>query len=173
MASPVKKIGTYGHIMALFDSDSKCARCREKSIGKDLCVEKKPCEICESFSEDQKKQLAPHPTYRARKELQKKASSPPPPPPPKLLILLTLLCWDRLRARVTLVIEATPLLRSLKSPLTSPLLRRKPAKPQISRLNLNLWMTSGRVFCPLRSYVPGQKLSSIGGTGPEVRSDGY
>ena len=55
MASPGQKRGTGGHIMALFDSHSKCACCREKGIGKDPCVEKKPCDICESFSEDQKK----------------------------------------------------------------------------------------------------------------------
>ena len=39
------------------------------------CVEKKACQICDNFSEDQKKQLAT-PTYRAQKDLQKKASSP-------------------------------------------------------------------------------------------------
>ena len=60
--------------MALVDSHAKCACC-EKGIGKDPCVEKRQCEICDNFSEDQKKQLAT-PTYRACKELQKKASSP-------------------------------------------------------------------------------------------------
>ena len=83
MASPGQKGGTCGHIITLFDSHSKCAH----------CVEKKPCEISESFSEDQKKQVAT-PTYRARDELQKASS------PLRLLILLTLLCWGRLRARV-------------------------------------------------------------------------
>ena len=58
-----------------FDAHSKCAGYREKGIGQDPCVEKKQCQICDNFSEDQKKQLAT-PTYRARKELQKKASSP-------------------------------------------------------------------------------------------------
>ena len=61
--------------MAPFDAHSKCARCREKGIGQDPCVEKKPCQICDNLSEDQKKQLAT-PTYRTRKELQKKISSP-------------------------------------------------------------------------------------------------
>ena len=68
MASPGQKRGTCGHIMALFDSHSKCVRCHEKDIDKDSCVEKKHYEICESFSEDQKKQLAT-PTYWARKEI--------------------------------------------------------------------------------------------------------
>ena len=63
--------GSCGHIMALFDSHSKCAQCREKGIGQDPCVEKKPCQICDNLSEDQKKQLAT-PSYRTRKELQKK-----------------------------------------------------------------------------------------------------
>ena len=61
--------------MALFDSHTKCARCHEKSLGSDACVEKKPCEICDSFSEEQKMQLAT-PKYRVRKELQKKTDSP-------------------------------------------------------------------------------------------------
>ena len=61
--------------MAPFDAHSKCARCREKGIGQDPCVERKPCQICDNLSEDQKKQLAT-PTYRTRKELQKKISSP-------------------------------------------------------------------------------------------------
>ena len=47
----------------------------EKGIGQDPCVEKKQCQICDNFFEDQKKQLA-SPTHRAHKELQKKASSP-------------------------------------------------------------------------------------------------
>ena len=75
MASPGQKRGSCGHIMALFDAHSKCACCREKGIGQDACVEKKQCQICDNFSEEQKKQLAT-PTYRACKELQKKASSP-------------------------------------------------------------------------------------------------
>ena len=75
MASPGQKRGTCGHNMALFDAHSKFACCREKGIGQYPCVEKKQCQICDNFSEDQKKQLAT-PTYRAHKELQKKARSP-------------------------------------------------------------------------------------------------
>ena len=75
MASPGQRRGSCGHAMALFDSHSKCARCREKGIGKDACVEKKPCTICDPFSEEQRLQLVT-PTYRVRKEIQKKTSSP-------------------------------------------------------------------------------------------------
>ena len=75
MVSPGQKTGSCSHVMALSDSHSKCARCREKGIGDDPCVKKKQCQICDSFSEQQKLQLAT-PTYRVRKELQKKASSP-------------------------------------------------------------------------------------------------
>ena len=75
MASPGQKKGSCGQIMALFDAHSKCARCHDKGIGQDPCVEKKPCQICDNLSEDQKKQLAT-PTYRTQKELQKKISSP-------------------------------------------------------------------------------------------------
>ena len=77
MASSGQRRGTCGHAMALFDSHTKCARCRDKGLGQDACVEKKDCAICNSFTEDQKLQLAT-PTYRARKdkELQKKITSP-------------------------------------------------------------------------------------------------
>ena len=76
MASPGQRRGTGGHAMALFDSHTKCAHCREKEVGSDACVKKRPCQICDSFSEEQKKQLAT-PTYRLHKELKKKTLSPP------------------------------------------------------------------------------------------------
>ena len=76
MASPGQRRGTCGHAMALFDSYTKCACCREKGVGSDACVEKKPCQICDGFVEEQKKQLST-PKYRLRTELQKKADSPP------------------------------------------------------------------------------------------------
>ena len=61
--------------MALFDLHTKCAR-REKGIGGDDCVLKKPCSICEKLTEDQKAQLAT-PKYKVRKESgQKKSDSP-------------------------------------------------------------------------------------------------
>ena len=75
MASPGQKRGSCGHVMALFDLHLKCARCRDKGIGDDPCVKKKQCQICDNLSEQQKLQLAT-PTYRVRKELQKKSSSP-------------------------------------------------------------------------------------------------
>ena len=43
MASPGQRRGTCGHAMALFDSHTKCARCRDKGLGQDACVEKKDC----------------------------------------------------------------------------------------------------------------------------------
>ena len=77
MASPGQRRGTCGHAMALFDTHTKCARCRDKGLGQDTCVEKKDCSICNNFTAEQKLQLAT-PTYRARKdkELQKKTASP-------------------------------------------------------------------------------------------------
>ena len=75
MASPGQRRGTCGHPMTLFDLHTKCVRCRKKGVGQDPCVENKPCEICDNFMPEQKKQLAT-PTYRARKEHQRKASSP-------------------------------------------------------------------------------------------------
>ena len=154
MESPGQKRGMCGHTMVHFDAHFKCARCREKTIGQDPCVEKKQCQFCDNFSEDQKKQLA-NPTYRACKELQKTSSSPPNPPQPRLLILLTLLCWGRSRARVTIVIDVKLLVRNPKSPLTSPLPRRNLAEHQQTfKLISNLWMTSGQ------SVLPGWKPCS-------------
>ena len=74
MASPGQRRGTCGHAMALFDSHTKCARCREKGVGSDTCVEKKPCSSCDGFSEELKQQLST-PKYRVRRELQKKTDS--------------------------------------------------------------------------------------------------
>ena len=53
--------------MASFDLHDKCARCRDKLIGKDDCVLDKPCSICDSFSDSQKDALAT-PVYRIRKD---------------------------------------------------------------------------------------------------------
>ena len=76
MSSPGQRRGACGHVMALFDLHTKCARCREKGIGSDDCVLKKPCSICENLTEDQKAQLAT-PKYKVRKESgQKKSDSP-------------------------------------------------------------------------------------------------
>ena len=66
MSSPGQRRGSCGHVMALFDLHTKCACCREKGIGGDDCVLKKPCSICEKLTEDQKAQLAT-PKYKARK----------------------------------------------------------------------------------------------------------
>ena len=43
MSSPGQKRGTCGHVMAVFDSHRKCARCRDKGVGDDLCVKKQEC----------------------------------------------------------------------------------------------------------------------------------
>ena len=58
--------------MAGFDTHSKCARCRDKGLGDDPCIQKKECVICKGFTPDQVLQLAT-PAYRDRKE--KKATS--------------------------------------------------------------------------------------------------
>ena len=67
MSSPGQKRGTCGHVMALFDSHKKCARCREKGVGDDPCVMKLDCQICKAFTPSQVQQLATL-TYRSRKE---------------------------------------------------------------------------------------------------------
>ena len=59
--------GLCGHMMASFDLHKRSARCRDKAIGDDDCVEKRPCAICDSFSEVQKEILS-IPTYKLHKE---------------------------------------------------------------------------------------------------------
>ena len=71
MASPGDKKGQRrglsGHIMASFDLHKRCARCRDKGIGDDDCVEKRSCVICDGFTDTQKDMLA-IPTYKIRKD---------------------------------------------------------------------------------------------------------
>ena len=63
--------------MTTFDGHLKCACCRDKSVGKDLYVVKKDCNICKAFTVEQKQQLATT-TYKAQKEKEhsKKTASP-------------------------------------------------------------------------------------------------
>ena len=45
----------------------RCARCRDKAIGDDDCVEKRACAICDGFSDVQREILST-PIYKLRKE---------------------------------------------------------------------------------------------------------
>ena len=67
MASPGQRKGACNHIMASFDQQSRCARCRDKGHGDDACVKKLPCELCELLTPEQVLQLST-PTYKIRKE---------------------------------------------------------------------------------------------------------
>ena len=67
MSSPGQKLGSCGHVMALFDNHKKCARCREKGVGDDPCVKKLDCQVCKAFTPAQVRQLAT-PTYKSRRE---------------------------------------------------------------------------------------------------------
>ena len=53
--------------MASFDLHKRCARCRDKGIGDDDCVEKRSCVICDGFTDTQKDMLA-IPTYKIHKD---------------------------------------------------------------------------------------------------------
>ena len=68
MASPGQERGTCTHIMAFLTPILNVRG--EKGLGTDPCVDKKKCEICDSFSTEQKKKLAT--------PYLKKASSPTP-----------------------------------------------------------------------------------------------
>ena len=77
MSSPGQRLGSCGHAMAGSDSHSKCARCRDKGLGDDPCVQKKECAICRGFTPEQTLQLST-PTYRDRKDKKATASSSTP-----------------------------------------------------------------------------------------------
>ena len=70
MASPGQRKGACGHIMAIFDPHSRCARCRDKGLGQDPCVLKLQCELCDNLTPEQLLQLST-PTYKLRKEKSK------------------------------------------------------------------------------------------------------
>ena len=74
MSSPGQKRGSCGHVMAIFDNHKKCAHCREKGVGDNLCVKKQDCQICKAFMPSQIIQLAT-PTYKARKERREQKKS--------------------------------------------------------------------------------------------------
>ena len=70
MSSPGQKRGACGHVMAIFDSHSVCARCRDKGKGKDPCVENPQCtdcKLCNLLTPDLNTQLAT-PSYKLKKE---------------------------------------------------------------------------------------------------------
>ena len=77
MSSPGQRRGSCGHAMAGFDTHSKCARCRDKGLGDDPCVQKKECVICRGFNPEQIQQLST-PTYKDRKDKKVTASSSAP-----------------------------------------------------------------------------------------------
>ena len=106
----------------LFDSHTKCARCREKGVGSDTCVEKKPCSICDGFSEEQKLKLST-PKYRVRKELQKKADSPSHVKPSEVTVLGKV----ESKGETSSDRGETPSKKSKKSSHKSPL-KKKPSK---------------------------------------------
>ena len=108
--------------MALFDSHTKCARCREKGVGSDAYVEKKPCSICDGFSEEQKLRLST-PKYRVRKELQKKVDSPSHVKPSDVTVLVKV----ESKGETSSDRGETPSKKSKKSSHKSPL-KKKPSK---------------------------------------------
>ena len=67
MASPGQRRGSYGHVMAGFDGHEKCACCRDKKLGKDLCVTGNNCIICDNFTDMQRSMLAT-PQYQICKD---------------------------------------------------------------------------------------------------------
>ena len=67
MASPGQRCGSCGHVMAGFDLHRKCARCRDKKLGDDLCVQGKVCTLCDNLTDSQRSMLSA-PEYQIRKD---------------------------------------------------------------------------------------------------------
>ena len=66
MASPGQRRGVCRHMMAGFDQHQRCARCRDKKLGSDRCVEGKQCYICDHLTDQQRSMLST-PQYQIRK----------------------------------------------------------------------------------------------------------
>ena len=68
MDSPGQRRGSCGHKMAGFDMHEKCARCRDKGLGKDPCIVGGAiCKICDNFTAIQRDMLAT-PQYQIRND---------------------------------------------------------------------------------------------------------
>ena len=68
MSSLGQKRGSCGHATASFDGHTFCAHCRDKSKGKDPCVEtpQSDCKFCIVLTPEQLAQLAT-PSYKLKK----------------------------------------------------------------------------------------------------------
>ena len=130
MSSPGQKRGTCRHVMALFDSHKKCARCREKGVGDDPCVKKLECQICKGFTPAQVQQLAT-PTYKSRKERgeQKKTTEATSSATPTLMDPSDVTLLGRVHSDKPSSVESTPKKkrRSDSSPKSSK--RKHSSKP--------------------------------------------
>ena len=134
ISSPGQKRDTCGHVMALFDNHKKCARCREKGVGDDPCVEKLDCQICKAFTPAQVQQLAT-PTYRSRKEHgEQKKSEVSTDATPTLVDPSEVTLLGRVSTDKPSSVESTPKKkRSDGSPKSSK--RRHSSKPTSDDLN--------------------------------------
>ena len=139
MSSPGQKRGTCGHVMASFDNHKKCARCREKEVGDDPCVQKRDCQICKAFTPAQLKQLST-PTYQSRKEqdLKKMASDSPASVTPTLMDPSEVTLLGRVHKESSA--DSTPARQTLPLP-PRVAVRRNPAA-NVGLMTLKTWMRS-------------------------------
>ena len=167
MSSPGQKRGTCGHVMASFNSHSKCTHCCDKGVGEDDCVLKKDCAVCKGFTPEQVLQLAT-PTYRERKNREKKvvASSPAPTlvDPSHVSVL------RKVEGGKAVKPETTPAVKKSKhseSPKTASKKKSssssKPSAEDLQKLD-DKWV--GRFSAG--SYAVSQVLHCTGGTGCEA-----
>ena len=159
MSSPGQKRGTCGHIMAVFNGHLKCARYWDKGAGDKLCVLKRDCTICKAFTPEQIQQLAT-PTYRDRKNKDKKTVSAPTPTlmdPSQVNVL------GRVEGeKVVKQPETTPAGKKKRVDESLKASKRKPSsRPSTDDLkNLyDKWALQGWRLCCLQSPLQSQRTS--------------
>ena len=141
MSSPGQKRGTCRHVMALFDSHKKCARCREE-VGDDPCVKKLDCQICKGFTPAQVQQLAT-PTYKSRKECgeQKETTETASSATPTLVDPSDITLLDGCTQTSHLLLNLPPRRRGVLIALLNPASGSTAVNPLL-RIS-KVWMTSG------------------------------
>ena len=136
-----QKRGTCGHVMALFDSHKKCARCREKGVGDDPCVKKLECQICKGFTPAQVQQLAT-PTYKSRKERgEQKMTETTSSATPTLVDPSDVSLLGRVHTDKPSSVESTPKKKRVLIALLNPARGNTAVNPLVR--TSKVWMTSG------------------------------
>ena len=156
MLSHGQRRGSCGHVMAVFDGHLKCARCRDKGVGDDPCVQS-----ARRLLQSRLFSLPPPPTEIGRKKTRRFL----PPPRPLSWTLHRSVCWDRWTER-RLLRSLKPLLARRKELMTRPSQAVRNSNPATKPgpMNSGTWMRSGENTLPdWRPYHFPRRLLSLWG----------